>query len=331
VLDLISVMNEQVKWPWKSLASAGEIVSRIKVKTFVWPTEFKSETQSDHRCYKSVKVGLWRAGYVRAVNEDIPAYTAGRWLLSQGFKDVTRELPDARWAWPGDVIVYQYPEAKRVKNDAAAKEAYQKKLMVYEQKKNAAQKSREEWAAAKKDFDVSKAAWEKANPGKKYAKKYEKPEPKMPPMPSGPEDTNYGHIDVRTYDGYSSDFESETLPKPSGFVPIGVYRKVSDPFPDLRLRAFLKVIRDWETADIPDDKKYYCIYPGNDPKKYAQSIHTHPFLDRPNADHTPSGAYQITLETYLDMRSRLGFPASFCQLRKIEWLWPLLNPFSKTH
>lgn len=104
---------------------------------------------------------------------------------------------------------------------------------------------------------------------------------------------------------------SQTLPKPSGFSPIGIYRKASDPIPHLRLLAFLKVIRDWETADIADDKKYYCIYSGNGPKKFATSIQTHPFLNKPPADHTPSGAYQITLETYQDLRDRYGFPDSF--------------------
>jgi muramidase (phage lysozyme) len=314
VSGLMEIMEHQVKWPWASLPSAGEIVTRINVKTFNWPAESKPETQSDHRCYKSVKVGLWRAGYVRSVNEDIPAHTAGPWLLREGFKDVTRELPDARWAWPGDVIVYQYPEAKRAKNDVAAKEAYQMKLKAYEQQKDAAQKRHDEWATTRKSFDTSKADWEEANAGKKYPQKFTKPEPKMPPQPKGPDDTNYGHIDVRSYESYLSDFhpKSNSLPPADKFVVSGVYRKLSDPLADVRLRAFLKVLREWECHEEPvDEKRYFMLLkPINGVRRFSETSR-HP-QDGISNTNTAAGAYQITLETYGDfVGATTGIPNGF--------------------
>lgn len=186
LIDLLAAMEQQVKWPWKSLPPAGAIILKIGANTFEWPQESKPENQSDQRCYKSVKVGLWRARYVRAVNDDIPAHTATSWLIREGFKDVSSELPDARWAWPGDVIVYQYPEAKRAKNDAAAKDAYQKKLTAYEKKKAAAESLHQTWLEDKKDFNDAKDQWEKSNPGKRFAKKFGKPEPNPPPRQAPP-------------------------------------------------------------------------------------------------------------------------------------------------
>jgi muramidase (phage lysozyme) len=63
-----------------------------------------------------VKLALWKANAIQFLKNSHGDYlggggdyakVAGAFLESQGFRNVTSELPDARWAWPGDVIVYR--------------------------------------------------------------------------------------------------------------------------------------------------------------------------------------------------------------------------------
>lgn len=76
----------------------------------------KGAKDSKGRCYMYVKIALWRANIVHFLRNSHNELTAsggeyakvaGTFLLSQGFQDVTHELPDPRWALPGDVIVYR--------------------------------------------------------------------------------------------------------------------------------------------------------------------------------------------------------------------------------
>ncbi|QDL56173.1 hypothetical protein [Rhodoferax aquaticus] len=101
-----------------------------------------------------------------------------------GFRDVTSELPDARWAAAGDVIVYAW----------------------------------------------SDRAW-----GSRKANK------KAPTMP------NHGHIDIRSYASYISDFIPESgRPNWTDYTNIRIYRKVFDPMPTIYIKAFLHCLLDFE-------------------------------------------------------------------------------------
>jgi muramidase (phage lysozyme) len=111
---------------------------------------------------------------------------------------------------------------------------------------------------------------------------------------------------VRTYDGYLSDFKTKKLPRAAregtrhGFVVTGIYRRIHDPLPDLRVRAFLKVLREWECHGIADDnQRYFALYNTGKGQEYFKGTDKHPFEDvaqRPV--NTPAGAYQIVLDTY---------------------------------
>ena len=145
-------------------------------------------------------------------------------LEEAGFQNVTNQLPDARWAAPGDVIVYKRTAAP---NDA-------------------------------------------------------------------------GHIDIRTYDGYLSDFLGLYLPVRQ-FTVTGIYRKHSDLVPEKRMRAFLMVIasREAEQIFVADGyEEAYRTLPGNKKEKF-NSYNTHPFDGKPKPKSgSASGAYGITENTW---------------------------------
>lgn len=183
------------------------------------------------RCAKYVKIALWKAGYIPSDSDFDPGTSSasklGPGLLKAGFTDVTALIPDARWAAPGDVIVYRKIGAP--------------------------------------DAD--------------------------------------GHIDIRTYDGYLSDFWDSYLPM-SQFTVTGIYRKYFDPLPEKRMRAFLKVIRSREAETLflgSGDAASYSALPikkgHKGPPPQFESFAKHPFAgtaERLGA----SGAYGITRPTW---------------------------------
>lgn len=181
------------------------------------------------RCAKYVKIALWWAGYSHN-NGDITkgvglAKDMGPSLLAAGFKDVTAQLPDARWAAPGDIIVYQ-----RINDPNAA-----------------------------------------------------------------------GHVDIRTYDGYLSDFLETYLPY-SKFRVTGIYRKYFDPLPELRMRAFLKVIRSREAETVMkkhgDASTYRALPLSEKIGLMFDGFDTHPFEGKKVGNSSASGAYGIKLATF---------------------------------
>jgi muramidase (phage lysozyme) len=277
VTGLIKIMEQQTAWNWRKLkqewkTSAG-VQAAIANKTFVYPEDAKEEEAAKDpkaakaakatkdagtsvgQCYPSVKIGLWRAHYVQGVDgSTCPSTEAGPWLISQGFKNIMDKLPDARWAAPGDVIVYQYDDKTIAANNLAGND-------------------------------------------------------------------NWGHIDVRSYDGYLSDFKKTTLPIPllhgrtKGFVVNGIYRKTGmfDPLPELRMRAFLKVIREWECQSIPDEKRYFALQrkKGDKEQPYFSDTSTHPYADRPLESGSFAGAYQMRYATWNELVEKFGMPADF--------------------
>lgn len=72
----------------------------------------------------------------------------------------------------------------------------------------------------------------------------------------------------------------------------GIFRKVADALPDLRLRAFLKVIREFECHEEADDAKRYFMTatPINGVRRFSD-VATHPFEFEANKQGTPAGAY----------------------------------------
>lgn len=239
VQKLIEFSMKQVAWVHPKSITSETIIGQMK------DGRYKIELRPDGgsgmgykyskgMCAKYVKIALWKAGY-SPNNGDFapgvsPARLLGPELEKAGFKNITNELPDARWAAPGDVIVY------------------------------------------KKIVDPSGA----------------------------------GHVDIRTYDGYVSDFFETYIPT-NAYEVIGIYRKYYDPVPNLRVRAFLKVLRSREAKGLFDrygDSKAYRAMPGSGT---FESFETHPFSSEKRFH--PSGAYGITVDTwriYLKTQPKLG-------------------------
>ncbi len=178
---------------------------------------------SVHRCNKYVKIALWKAGYSHNNGDIAPLIAAakdmGAALVNAGFTDITTQIPDARWAAPGDIIVYEKID-----------------------------------------------------------------------------DPHYvGHIDIRTYDGYLSDFFESYLPY-SKFRVTGIYRKYFDPMPELRMLAFLKVIRYREAETVAkkygDQATYRALPLAANMGLMFDSFNTHPF-EGSASKFSASGAYGI--------------------------------------
>ncbi|MQA41996.1 hypothetical protein [Rugamonas aquatica] len=318
VTHLVEIMEEQTAWEWKAMFSKPTSLSSALIKvgilanTFV-PLVGKSRTKSDGRCYPSVKVGLWRAGLVRGYDVDVPAKGAGKWLLEQGFQEISKSIPDARWAMPGDIVVYRYSdEYEKANTDkhAAALKAYAVAKAKYDAEVAALPAKVSLWDDENKKIQEEMAAAKKNKHALRKPGKHVKPSAGTPPPV--PDDENYGHIEVRTYDGYISDYKSEKLgdllnSKP--MVVLGVYRKVFDPLPDLRVRAFLKVLREWECHGIKDEDRYFRLQQSINGKITFSDTSTHPRAAS-GGEHTFAGAYQIALGTWKGQVKK-GLPADF--------------------
>lgn len=313
--SLIKIMEEQVTWEWKTILNGPpkrtsiNILSDIKNRSYT-PIAGKPIQKFTGGCYASVKVGLTRAEITKTPWGDIPAAGAAPWLLSEGFTDVTASVPDGRWALPGDVIVYRYDDetiAKNLKNAETALKNYEKAMAMYQQEKAQYPTKLSEWQTVIDQHKLERELAKKNHVPYSGGKDPQKPKPLLPP-PTPPEVGNYGHIEIRTYDGYMSDAKVTRLASPvlhngtKGLIVTGIYRKVYDPLPDLRVRAFLKVLREWECHSEPDDtKRYYMLGMGR--KLNGSSVFSytskHPFEGVDGGGSTPSGAYQIVLITYI--------------------------------
>jgi muramidase (phage lysozyme) len=117
-----------------------------------------------------------------------------------------------------------------------------------------------------------------------------------------------GHIDIRTYDGYLSDFLGKELPV-RRFKVTGIYRKHFDPEPEWRMRAFLRIIATRESRAVYDSKGYsetFRTLPGVGILQF-NDFSEHPFASA-NADSTASGAYGITRLTWKSYLPFLDLP-----------------------
>lgn len=278
---LLEFAREQTEYDYKASGEGtATVLASMGKGTFKHERQEKRTKDSLGLCYTYVKVALTRAKIIdgvlaaqkaSATQSDAEHYAmqlsaskAGPALIAKGFKDVTAEVPDARWAAAGDVIVYAWSDT------------------TWEQRK-------------RKD-------------------------PKSP---------NHGHIDIRDYDFYISDFIPlppnmpghpmwfRERPKNGGgqypeqgkyypeYVNIRIYRKVFDPLPTQRIRAFLRCIREFECQAEKDDSKRYQMLnaplPSGD--RRFSSYKTHPWAGqgKPIKGSTAAGAYQILSGTWQEI------------------------------
>ncbi|MCG2577543.1 hypothetical protein LZ012_11105 [Dechloromonas sp. XY25] len=275
---LLEFARDQTEYLYTE-GTAGVLASMGK-GTFKHEKREKRAKDSLGLCYTYVKVALSRAKIIDGVLAaqkastmqtdaehyamQLSASKAGPALIAKGFKDVTTEVPDARWAAAGDVIVY-------------------------------------EW---------SDTTWEMRK----------KKDPKSP---------NHGHIDIRDYDFYISDFIPllpdlpghprwfRKCPKIVGdqfsvqgdfypeYVNVRIYRKVFDPLPTQRMHAFLRCIREFECQAEKDDSKRYQMLNAPLPsgERRISNYKTHPWngQGKPLKGSTAAGAYQILSGTWQEI------------------------------
>ena len=256
VETLLAFAAEQTEYRYTE-GTAGVLASMTRGE-FKHVSGEKRSIESIGLCYTYVKVALTRTKIIDGILASDMAYEvqdqarlAGAALVKKGFTDVTNQVPDARWAAAGDVIVYAWtPET-----------------------------------------------WEK--------RKTKKNNPKLP---------NYGHIDIRSITGYVSDFipnkDSVGFGGPSWaeYENIRIYRKVFDLLPTLRIKAFLRCIRDYECQAEPDDNKRYNMLntalPYSPSSKRFGDYKKHPWATVPpqaRLKSTAAGAYQIVHDTWLEI------------------------------
>jgi muramidase (phage lysozyme) len=253
---LIEFAKKQATYDYPDSSTSATIIASLKNGSFNEPPS-KLAKDSVGRCYKHVKIALAYAGIVDGVvadgaplAEQKAASMAGPSLVAKGFREVTAEVPDARWAAAGDVITYEWSE---------------------------------------KTWNVRK---------KKY----------------GENCLNYGHIDIRDYETYISDFlppaKHPTWVRnnntPSAYLEyrnIKIFRKVFDLIPTLHIKAFLRCLQYCETLGA-DPSKLYQVNRGFNPFTYFEGFKVHPahsMVAGPARDNTPAGAYQIIYKTWKGM------------------------------
>ena len=258
---LLKIAEEHTEWVIKE-GTAAAVASMVK-GTFKQQGKPKGNSISIGACAKYVKIALTEAAITPNTATGLlqfdSASAGGAALLKAGFKDVTGELPDARWAAPGDVVVYR-------------------------------------WSAS---------AWANRKTSERWGGSKEKPNPNVP---------NHGHIDIRSYDNYISDYmPTRRHPTWADYCDIHIYRSAwFDPLPELRMRAFLHCIRDYESQEEKDDAKRFNMLntalPGSKERRFT-GYQSHPWASVEKSkwpQSTAAGPYQILCSTWLELTQGIG-------------------------
>ena len=252
---LLEFAREQTEYVYTE-GTAGVLASMGR-GTFKHEKGEKESYKSRGLCYTYVKIALTRVKIIDGVLAaqkacatqtdaehyamQLSASQAGPALIAKGFRDITAEVPDARWAAAGDVIVYAW----------------------------------------------SNTAWEQRKK-------------------KNPKSQNHGHIDIRDYDFYVSDFIPKAKhPTWADYINTRIYRKVFDPLPTQRIRAFLRCIREFECQAEKDDSKRYQMLnaplPSGDRRFSSYKKHPWDGQGKPVKGSTAAGAYQILSGTWQEI------------------------------
>lgn len=306
---------------------AGAVTQKIILATKSDPPKkFPSKAATDTRgmCFAYVRAALHENRFVNKDAGKGQAKDAGIDLRLENYRDVTTELPQVAIEYPSGHSAAQYDKNEEI--DA-------KRNIV------AAKSKAEKW-----DKEKIKAALDKIG---------DYPEPHgvshtqadiMYTLPGDiivykqvvPDKLNAdGHIDIRTYHGFVSDFVWGVVPKLGGkkfggkqYRVIGVYRKVSDEMAMVRVRAFLKAVRSKETEGYSDSESYFVLPDGKDAvthkllRRKFTDTNVHPFdsdattkydkKDYSGRNNTAAGAYQIKVGTWEEVTEiHMGWPKLF--------------------
>jgi muramidase (phage lysozyme) len=278
VKGLLEFAKEQTQYEFKEGTAA--VLKSMSNGTFNHPKGEKLESKAKGWCYTHVKVAFTHNGIVNGI------IAAEKTSSTQSAKDFLAMQESASKAGPA-LLAKGFTDVTDSIPDPR-------------------------WAAA---GDVIVYAWSEQTWGERKKAK-------------GKEDyPNHGHIDIRDYETYISDFMPDSIhPRwfmeaqkdkngnypPTGkfypnYVNIRIYRKVYDPLPTLRIKAFLRCLREFECQAEGDDGKRYQMLntalPDTNSKKLS-SYATHPWATVPDdrrSKHTAAGAYQINFTTWKEV------------------------------
>ena len=110
VEKMIEYLENQAGYKYEDDEGTAAVLTSMTKGTFKHKHGEKRERDFIGKCYQYVKVALVSTQWVPNADAilGVSASTAGERLLANGFTDVTDTMPDARWAAPGDVIVYKW-------------------------------------------------------------------------------------------------------------------------------------------------------------------------------------------------------------------------------
>lgn len=133
-----------------------------------------------------------------------------------------------------------------------------------------------------------------------------------------------GHIDIRTYHNFVSDFaRAHPLPalgagSGAHFKVTGVYRKISDTMAMARVQAFLRIIREQvagETSLADKERSYHLLTYNKDAKEpFAEGNRNGDLSKAHPSDikkNKPAGAYQIIYSDWQMATDGTGWPKTF--------------------
>lgn len=127
--------------------------------------------------------------------------------------------------------------------------------------------------------------------------------------------TASGHIDIRTYHGFISDFiwpGRNGFPDLKKYKTLGVYRQYSDEVSLARVKAFLKILREHEAKGFKDPYRALRYDPSKGRNSHVtfDDLSHHPSDKRSNS---PAGAYQIKYNTFNAVVDVTGWPSTFTE------------------
>ena len=284
----------------------------------------KKATLSKSMCFAYVRVALHQNRFVNADSGNGTAKYAGIDLTKENYQDVTATLPQVK---------IEYPSGHSEPQQAKIEEVKRKKAMIE------AQAAKEKWSAHQKNEALQQVEKNPAPEGANYTQAdlmYSLPGDIIVYKQAVPHDPDAaGHIDIRTYHGFVSDFVwGRHVPKLGGkkfdgkqYRVIGVYRKVSDEMAMVRVKAFLRILREMETEGYSDADSYFVLPDGKDStsgklarRKFTNTT-THPFSENAPIKYdrkdyygntnTAAGAYQIKQRTWQETLLVTGWPEEF--------------------
>ncbi|SNS42872.1 hypothetical protein SAMN06265795_102660 [Noviherbaspirillum humi] len=237
----------------------------------------KAPTSPKGICLVYVKVALHRSGYTSGHGNSRHAKESGADWISYGFTDISQQLPKIEIRYE-DVSKSISVGVMKADSDTAVPEKY---FATYTQP------------------DLMYTA-----PGDIIV--YEQVHPYDP--------TASGHIDIRTYHGFVSDFSWRTIPSLGGqrrdtkrYRVTGIYRKISDPASFRNVDAFLRILRELEAKDY--QKPYQALRRENRREVTFDSWETHPGTKL--GQKVVAGAYQIMWATWNSIIKKTGWPELF--------------------